>query len=60
MDIIVISSATVVFTPVGYLPYSTYYKPRSPPEQGGLIIRTELIYEYTIYSVLRAEEGVGL
>ncbi len=35
-------------------------------EQGGLIIRTKLIYEYTIYKrpipvqELRAEGGVGL
>ncbi len=37
------------------VPYSTYYKPTGDlpyvsSEQGGLIIRTELIYEYTIYA----------
>ncbi len=51
------------------LPYSTYYKPplhRLLNRGGRLIIRTELIYEYTIYKCpipiqeLRAEEGVGL
>ncbi len=35
-------------------PYSTYYKPMGDlpyisSEQGGLIIRTELIYVYTLY-----------
>ncbi len=52
------------------LPYSMYYKPMGDlpySEQGGFIIRTELIYEYTIYykrpiptQELRAEEGMGL
>ncbi len=53
------------------VPYhSTYYKPIGDlpyirSEQGGLIICTELIYEYTISKLpipiqkLQAEEGVG-
>ncbi len=54
----------------GPVPYSTYYKPMGnlpyiSSEQGGLIIRTELIYEYAIKrpiptQELRAEEGVCL
>ncbi len=46
--------------PMGYLPYT------SSEQVGGLIIHTELIYEYTIYrrpipiQALGAEEGGGL
>ncbi len=49
------------------LQYSTYYKPMGDlpyisSEQGGLIIHTELLYEYTSTPIqeLRAEEGGGL
>ncbi len=50
------------------VPYSTYYKPMGDlpyisSEQGGLIISSEFIYEYTAYKrpipiqEVRAEEG---
>ncbi len=54
-----------------HIPYSTYYKPvgdlpyiSSEQGWGGLIIRTELIYEYTIVLYLfknfELKRGVGL
>ncbi len=54
------------------IPYSMYFKPMGDlpyisSEQGGIIVRTELIYKYTIYiSVLylyknfELKRGVGL
>ncbi len=45
-----------------HVPYSTYYKPMgiSSEQGGGLIIRTKLIYEYTIYKNFELKRGVGL